>query len=344
MATNLTYNATSGVNYTGLRPSKLLCFLLLLATFVFGLILNTLYLWVLCFRMKRNVNNTWFFHFIITHLIFIVTMPFLAVFFLLYPHWVFGVFMCKLINFLLSFSMYATVFFLTAISTDRYCLVFQPHFYKKHMNAHRSSVICLLFWGLAFVCSSPYLAFRQVLQNNNISLCNNDYALTGRWDAEPILQAKIKWGMFCFRLLVGFLLPFFIITFCYLNIAFKINKENLTKSNKPYKIIWISIISFFISWTPYHVWYGMSVEKGLFRESTLEALKIFTICSTCFNSCFTPTLYLFIVENFKKVFKKSTLSIFEEVFSKSTEDRSESHSLSVKIKNTHDNTISGDIS
>ncbi|XP_075045939.1 putative G-protein coupled receptor 33 [Mixophyes fleayi] len=334
MAVNLTNTTTIGMNYMEITTSKLICCLLLMITFLFGLVINTLYLWVLWFRMKRNVNNTWFFHLIITYLISIFAMPFSAVYFMSYPHWIFGLFMCKLINFLISFGMYGTVFCLTAISIDRYCLVFHPHSYRKHMNAHRSSIICLLLGGLALLCSSPYLAIRHIQQNNNMSLCINDYTLMGKWDTDPKLQIKVKWCLFSLRFLVGFLLPFFIISICYVTIAFKINKEKLTKSRKPYKIISISIVSFFISWTPYHVWYGMGVEKGLFQEAVLEALKIITTCSVCFNSCFTPILYLFIVENFKKVFKKSALSIFEEVFNKSTEDSSEPHSVSVKMNDT----------
>ncbi|XP_075695148.1 putative G-protein coupled receptor 33 [Rhinoderma darwinii] len=342
MTANLTDNNTINAGtFTAVTTSKLICLPFLLITFLFGLVINTLYLWILCFRMRRNLNIVWFSHLILCNLIFILVIPFLAVMFFFQPHWVLGEFMCKFVNFLLSLGMYGDVFFLTIISVDRYWLVFHPHFYRKHMHAQQSSIICLLLWGLAFLCSSPYLAFRRIRRENNISICYNDYTLAGNPDVE--LEAKVKWALLYFRLLGGFLIPLFIITICYLKITFKIKKENFTKSKKPYKIISIAIISFFISWTPYQVWYGMSIEKGFFQETTLQGLKDFATILACFNASFTPILYLFIVKKFKTIFKKSILSIFQamlnEAFLKSIDNRSDLYSVSVRKYESQENTM-----
>ncbi|XP_044134121.1 probable G-protein coupled receptor 33 [Bufo gargarizans] len=333
MEANLsTTNPINAGTITAVAATKIVCLPFLLVTFIFGLVINTFYLWILCFKMRRNLNVIWFSHLLLCNLIFILVLPFLAVMYLFHPLWVLGEFMCKLVNFLLSFSMYGAAFFLTVISVDRYWLVFHPHFYRKHMHAQQSSIVCLLLWGLALFFSSPYLAFRRVHQEKNISICYNDYTLTGKPDIE--LEAKVKWFMLYFRLLGGFLIPLVIISICYLKIAFKIKKENFAKSKKPYKIIAIAIISFFISWAPYHVWYGMSIEKGLFQESTLQALKVFATILACFNACFTPILYLLIVEKFKAIFKKSVMSVFQtaliEAFPKSTDNRFELNSISVR--------------
>ncbi|KAM4015250.1 putative G-protein coupled receptor 33 [Anomaloglossus baeobatrachus] len=321
--------------------SKIICLPFLLITFLFGLVINVLHLWILCFRMRRNLKIIWFSHLILCNLIFILIIPFLAVMFLYSPRWVLGEFMCKFVNFLLSLSMYGSVFFLTIISVDRYWLVFHPHFYRKHMHAQKSSVISLLLWGLAFLCGCPYLAFRRVHQEKNITICYNDYTISGKQDVD--YEAKVKWVMLCLRLLGGFFIPLVIITICYLKIAFKIKKENFTNSKKPYKIITIAIISFFISWTPYHLWYGMRFEKGLFGEMTLQALKVFSTISACFNACFTPILYLFIVEKFKNIFKMSILSIFQatlnDAFLKSTDNRSDPCSMSVRRCESHENAV-----
>ncbi|MEE6514919.1 hypothetical protein FKM82_023363 [Ascaphus truei] len=309
-------NSTAGRGPANIPTSQLISALVLLLTFLFGLIGNSLYLWVLGIRMSKTVNTTWFFHYILANVVFNFTIPFLAVFVLMYPHWMFGTLLCKLINSLLSLCMYAAVFLLTVISLDRYLLVFCPHWYRRHMNPRYASAICLLLWGLAILCSSPYLAFRQVryMQDNKTTICYNDYTFSGRWDEQQKLHRQVKWSMFYFHLLLGFLLPFFVITICYLQIALKMKSERLARSNKPFKIIFIAITSFFISWIPYHVWYGMSVENGRFPQSLLNKLQVLATCSVCFNCCFTPILYLFIVESFKVVFRKSILSLIESAF------------------------------
>ncbi|XP_069804844.1 probable G-protein coupled receptor 33 [Dendropsophus ebraccatus] len=281
---------------------------LLFLTFAFGLVVNTLYLWVLCFRMIRTVNTTLFSHLILTNLMVTFVFPFAAVYFIMEPHWVFGPFMCKLINSFLSLGMYVAVFLLTVISIDRYCLVFHPHAHKRYMTPRSASITCLLFWVLALGLTSPYLVFRQVRYEDNVTICYNDYTLSGKW-----VEKKVKWVLFSIRLVIGFIIPFSVITFCYVKIFVKMKKERLTRSSRPYRIILVAIFSFLISWTPYHIWYGMSAEKDKFQQSVLRSLQVLSVCLMCINSSFTPALYMFIVESFKNMFRKSILAVIEMV-------------------------------
>ncbi|XP_056400349.1 probable G-protein coupled receptor 33 [Hyla sarda] len=281
---------------------------LLFLTFGFGLVVNTLYLWVLWSRMSRTVNTTLFFHLILTNLMVTIVFPFAAVYFIMEPHWVFGPFLCKLINSFMSLGMYVAVFLLTIISVDRYCLVFYPHVHKRFMSPRSASVTCLLFWVLAVGLTSPYLVFRQIRYEDNVTICHNDYTLSRKWS-----EKRVKWVLFSVRLAMGFVIPFSIITFCYVKIFIKMKKERLARSSRPYRIILIAILSFLVSWTPYHIWYGMSAEKDKFPKSVLSSLQVLSICLMCINSSFTPLLYLFIVESFKNMFKKSILAIIELV-------------------------------
>uniref|UniRef100_A0A8C5QDZ3 Probable G-protein coupled receptor 33 n=1 Tax=Leptobrachium leishanense TaxID=445787 RepID=A0A8C5QDZ3_9ANUR len=300
-------NETSAGPTSRIATSNVFLFVLLLITFVVGLVVNNLYLWVLHFRMSKTVNSTWFFHYIMANQVFTLALPFLAVQMLFHPHWILGLAMCKLINTSASVSMFGAVFVLTAISIDRYMLVFHPHWYRRHMKPRYATIICIIFWGFAILCSSPYLVFRQLKGNTTIQ-CYNNFNLSAKWETS---QSQLQWSLFTFRFLVGFLLPLSIMLFCYVRIAWRIKKEKLVNSTKPYKIILFATVSFFICWFPYHLWYGMNVEKDRFGNKLMGALRIFSFCCTSFNFCFTPIFYLFIVESFKKVFKKSTLTLIE---------------------------------
>eukprot|EP00079_Xenopus_tropicalis_P037470 XP_017951241.1 PREDICTED: probable G-protein coupled receptor 33 [Xenopus tropicalis] len=307
-------NTTTGTGYTSITAGKLLATVALLVTLLVGLVVNSLYLWVLRFRMRRSINTTWFFHFILANVIFTFTMPFLAAYMAMHPVWIFGSFLCKLLNTLYSVCMYASVFSLTVISLDRYSLVFHPVWYRGHRNNRYASAICICIWGSAILFSSPYFAFRQtrLLEDNRTTICYNDYTLSGSiW---PKSATQLRWVMFSFHVILGFLLPFAVMTVCYVRIALRMKKGNLARSTKPYKIMFISVASFFVSWFPYHLWYGMKIEEGRFHKSTLEILMVLTIGLTCINYCFTPLLYLFIAENFKKSLRKSVLLLIESVF------------------------------
>ncbi|OCT73309.1 probable G-protein coupled receptor 33 [Xenopus laevis] len=319
-------NTTTRLTYSLITPANILVTITVLVSNLFGLVVNSLYLWVLRFRMRKSNNTTWLFHYILSNLLFTFVMPFLAVCLIMNPHWIMGTFLCKSIHSLDSVCMYASVFFLTVISLDRFSLVFHPVWYRRHMKNLFASAICISIWGLAILFSSPYLVFRQtrLLEDNKTTICYNDYTLSGSiWQKSAI---QLKWVMFSFRLILGFLLPFSVITLCYVRIALKMKKGNLARSSKPYKIIFIFVASFFVSWFPYHLWYGMTIEEGRFHKTTLDILMVLIICFICFNYCFTPLLYLFIAENFKKTLRKSVLSLIESAlnpFNRSFEDKSD---------------------
>ncbi|XP_056398835.1 probable G-protein coupled receptor 33 isoform X2 [Hyla sarda] len=334
MPSSFHFNTSEGFTHQTISAIKLTSAAFLLVTFVFGLVMNTLYLWVLTFRTRRSVNSTWFFHLILGNLLFTLSIPFFTAYVIMKPRWIFGLYMCKIINSVISLDMYVTVFILIVISIDRYCLVFHPIWYRRYMNPKIATVICLLLWFLALLLTSPYFLFRQVKYENNVTICENDYTLSGRWNRQ-----RVKWIMFTTRLFLGLIIPFAVITSCYLKIIIKISKDNMARSNKPYRVICIAIISFFVSWTPYHMWYGMSSDQDRFPESLLNVLQMLTNCFACLNSCFTPVLYLFTVENFKTMFRRSLLDFIELVFNetissanRSIDEKREQQSLSKEEK------------
>ncbi|XP_030069228.1 probable G-protein coupled receptor 33 [Microcaecilia unicolor] len=302
-------------------------------TFLFGIIANSLFLWVLGFKMKRAVNIIWFFHLILANFIFTIMMPIIGVYLLVYPQWIFGQLMCKLINTLLSVSMFAAVFLLTIISTDRYLLVVHPLWCRSHRTTKCASTISAMTWVLALVFSAPYLIFRVTrLDEQNRTICYNNYAFPNDWeDLNTLkLKRKVQCFLFVFRFLLGFLLPFIIISFCYLTIASKMKMKSLTKSKKPFKVIIIVIISFLFSWTPYHVYYGLSLYPDHY-PGLLNIFKVLSSCLTCINSCFTPILYLFIGENFKQIFRRSIMSLFESAFNEYTNSMDQSYNDRLEI-------------
>ncbi|XP_075135302.1 putative G-protein coupled receptor 33 [Leptodactylus fuscus] len=289
--------------------------IMLLITSLFGLVMNTLYIWVLKFRMSQSVNTTWFFHLIITNLIFTLDLPLLAVYVLKNPLWSFGDFMCKVNDTLVNICVHAAAFFLTAISLDRFFLVYFPIWYRKCMTLHRASITCLTMWGAAILFSSPYLVLCHVQQKGNITVCCPDLTFFLKEGNIKKLDQATVWGFFGFHLALSFLLPFGLLSICYLLISVKLWTGHHAKSTRPYKLILIVVASFFICWAPYHVRKGMIVEKGRFPEDVLQILVVLTTCFTCVNSCLTPILYLFIVDSFNKEFRKSVQLLMSLVVS-----------------------------
>ncbi|XP_075388330.1 putative G-protein coupled receptor 33 [Tenrec ecaudatus] len=296
--------------------SSLMVAIPLFATFIIGITTNGLYLWVLHFKMKKTVNALLFFHLILSYFISTLIFPFMATSYLQDNHWTFGTALCKVFNCTLSLGMYTSVFFLSAISLDRYLLTLHPVWSHQHRTPRRASSVVLGVWAFAALLSTPFLIFRETHNYpNGTVICRNNYAVSTNWESEETWALRKRVHVVCFtcRFLVGFLLPFFVITVCYGRVAHKIKEKGLVKSSKPFKVMMTAIVSFFVCWLPYHILQGLILTQD--RSIYFQFALILTVITTSFNTVFSPTLYLFIGENFKKVFKESILALFESTFS-----------------------------
>ncbi|EDL36769.1 G protein-coupled receptor 33, isoform CRA_b [Mus musculus] len=309
--------STSLTNSTGVptpAPKTIIAASLFMA-FIIGVISNGLYLWMLQFKMQRTVNTLLFFHLILSYFISTLILPFMATSFLQDNHWAFGSVLCKAFNSTLSVSMFASVFFLSAISVARYYLILHPVWSQQHRTPHWASRIALQIWISATILSIPYLVFRTTHDDHKGRIkCQNNYIVSTDWESKEhqTLGQWIHAACFVGRFLLGFLLPFLVIIFCYKRVATKMKEKGLFKSSKPFKVMVTAVISFFVCWMPYHVHSGLVLTKS--QPLPLHLTLGLAVVTISFNTVVSPVLYLFTGENFK-VFKKSILALFNSTFS-----------------------------
>ncbi|XP_062996213.1 probable G-protein coupled receptor 33 [Elgaria multicarinata webbii] len=290
---------------------------LILLSFLVGMTMNGLFLWVLGVKIKRTVNTLWFLHLILTYLIFCSFLPFLAVHALLGNHWIFGRVMCKLLNTLGSLGMFTMVFLLTIISLDRYLIICHPIWTNHNRTIPQAHRLLALMWLFSLVLSAPYLAFRdtRVVEKGRI-LCVNNYAFSNDWDTDTtqVIRYRVHLALFVVRFLLAFLFPSFIIIGCSYRMGQEMKKKNFVrKTGKPFRILVASVASFFICWLPYHL-YQASWLTGKLSEATEQVLWVIMTAAICFNFCFTPILYLFVGEKFQQIFKTSIVALLQKGF------------------------------
>lgn len=309
--------STSLTNSTGVpTPApKAIIAAALFTSFIIGAVSNGLYLWMLKFKMQRTVNTLLFFHLILSYFISTLILPFMATSFLQDNHWAFGSVLCKVFNSTLSVSMFASVFFLSAISVDRYYVILHPVWSQQHRTPRWASRIIFRIWISATILSMPYLVFRKTHDDHKGKIkCQNNYIVSANWESKEhrTLGQWIHAACFAGRFLLGFLLPFLVIVFCYKRVATKMKEKGLFKSSKPFKVMLTAVISFFLCWMPYHVYSGLVLTKS--QPLSLHVTLALTVVTISFNTVVSPILYLFTGENFM-VFKKSVLALFKSTFS-----------------------------
>lgn len=100
-------------------------------------------------------------------------------------HWSFGMATCKMVYGILYTGMFASVFFLSAISVDRYLLTLHPVWSQLHRTPHWASSIILGVWISATALSIPAL-----------SRCS---ALPRLPPSRPRGDGHVQWAVLDFR-------------------------------------------------------------------------------------------------------------------------------------------------
>ncbi|XP_029427626.1 C5a anaphylatoxin chemotactic receptor 1-like [Rhinatrema bivittatum] len=297
--------------------------------FLLGVPGNLMVIWITGFEMKRTVNTVWFLHLSITDLLCCLSLPFLAMQVLLDHHWPLGVVACKLIPSLTLLNMYLSVFLLTTISIDRCALVTKPIWCQNNRTVCKATVVCISLWLLALLMTTPSFYFHNLYTPplTYKQTCSMQYAKAGHHIATVEVLVTV------YRFVLGFMVPFLVISVCYGLLMAKVKSSRFSQSKKTLKIVLAVIIGFFVCWFPYHVTGIILASQSQTSSLYLSTIKVFPVVISLayINSCINPIIYVLMGQDFKEIFKKNIKSILRNVL---TEDISQSISESKRTKST----------
>ncbi|XP_072286279.1 C5a anaphylatoxin chemotactic receptor 1-like [Pyxicephalus adspersus] len=332
---NTVLNATESSNNTS-KPyvvSQVGWFAIVMYSIVFvlGVPGNGLVVYVTTFEMKRTVNSLWFLNLAVADLLCCIAAPF-SIMQIALGHWPLGLFACKMIPSILLVNMYASVLLLTIISIDRCALVLKPVWCQNKRTVNKAYVACLVSWILAFALSSPAFVFRNTT-GKDYGKIGCAYVFTSLKDRKQTVENFIA----VFRLLMGFVIPFLVITACYTVILRRVSGR-YNKSNKTLKLILIVIIGFFLCWLPYHV-SGLVLAMNPANSTTYKSFQnwdIIFIALAFINSCINPIIYVLAGREFKSKFKRSIKFILKNALLEDTSQTLDSKKSKVhsETKNT----------
>nr|XP_006003629.1 PREDICTED: C-C chemokine receptor type 4-like [Latimeria chalumnae]XP_014348530.1 PREDICTED: C-C chemokine receptor type 4-like [Latimeria chalumnae]XP_014348531.1 PREDICTED: C-C chemokine receptor type 4-like [Latimeria chalumnae] len=270
--------------------------------FIFGLVGNTLVVWVLIqFKRLKSMTDIFLLNLAISDLLFVFSLPFWAHY--ASNEWLFGSGMCKLLSYMYLVGFFSSILFIMLMSIDRYLAIVHAVFALKARTIRYSYILSIVVWTVAFLVSLPELVFNnEDKDEQNQTICVPTYPT----------DSKKKWKLFCnFEVnLLGLLIPLGIMSFCYFKILRTLWQSKTSKKFTAAKIILIVMIVFFIFWTPYNV--------ALFLH-TLQELEVFHSCESSQNldfalqlteniayihCCLNPVIYAFVGEKFKKYLYK----------------------------------------
>ncbi|KAK6466601.1 leukotriene B4 receptor 1-like [Huso huso] len=149
---------------SSLGSSEIVGTLFLGLAFVLGFPGNLFVVWtVLCRVARRSVTCLLVLNLAAADALVLLSAPFFIRYLVGGRGWEFGSSFCKLVHYLCSVNMYASIFLIAAMSLDRFLAVFRP-FLSQQLRTKRALLkILLLIWSLAFLFAIPMPFYRRLV-------------------------------------------------------------------------------------------------------------------------------------------------------------------------------------
>ncbi|XP_043452017.1 C-C chemokine receptor type 8 [Prionailurus bengalensis] len=287
------------------RDNKLLLAILYCVLFVFSLLGNSLVILVLvtCKRL-RSITDIYLLNLALSDLLFVFSFPFQTHYQL--DQWVFGTAMCKLVSGFYYIGFFSSMFFITLMSVDRYLAVVHAVYAMTVRTARMGTALSLLMWLIAIVVTSPLLGLYQVASEDGILQCYSSYG-----------QQTLKWKIFIYFEIniLGLLVPFTILIFCYVSILHQLKSCQNHNKTKAIKLVLIVVVTSLLFWVPFNVvlfltsLFNMKILDGCVLSQRLIYATHVTETISFTHCCVNPVIYAFMGEKFKKhlseIFQKS---------------------------------------
>ncbi|KAM9036598.1 uracil nucleotide/cysteinyl leukotriene receptor [Sarcophilus harrisii] len=267
-----------------------------LLDFILAFVGNTLALWLFIRDQKSGTPaNVFLMHLAVADLSFVLVLPTRLVYHFSGNHWPFGEIPCRLTGFLFYLNMYASIYFLTCISVDRFLAIVHPIKSIKLRRPLYAHLTCALLWGVVAVAMAPLLVSAQTAEVNGTTVCLQLYREKASRNALVSLA-------------VAFTFPFVTTVTCYLLIIRSLRSGHRVEKHlkdKAIKMIIMVLMIFLVCFVPYHVNRYIYVLRYDGTRASCEAQRVLalsnriTSCLTSLNGALDPVMYFFVAEKFR---------------------------------------------
>uniref|UniRef100_A0A3P8UCN0 G-protein coupled receptors family 1 profile domain-containing protein n=1 Tax=Amphiprion percula TaxID=161767 RepID=A0A3P8UCN0_AMPPE len=255
---------------------------------------NSFLLWVLLKeRAWRTTCDIFLLQLTVSNLCFTVTLPFMASNAL--HNWVFGEWACGTVRGFYILGMNSYVIILTAVILHCYITVVHASRLSSQAFSKRRVLVCSIVIWLACAVSS--------IENS----VNSRVIDVGFGEVCVVFKSFFMVFFDIYMLIIFFfLLPFIIITFCYIHMWITIKQRKITRQDQPSKLILGITVGYFLCLAPHTLiafidtlFILHNYENSEFRHALLHAMFIIYPLAH-FYCCLNPLFYIFGAQRFRK--------------------------------------------
>ncbi|XP_060899743.1 chemokine (C-C motif) receptor 12a [Labrus mixtus] len=267
---------------------------------------NGLVLFIIYKYEKLNTaTNIFLLNLVLSNILFASSLPFWAKYHVY--EWIFGLALCKMVSSAYFIGFYSSILFLTLMTFDRYLAVVHAVAAAKSRKKSYAIIASVMVWCVSIAASVKELVLQNVWKSPiNGLMCEESgfpESTMERWRLVSYYQ----------QFLLFFLLPLFMVMFCYISIAVRILSTRMKEKCRAIKLIFVIIFTFFACWTPYNIVILLRAIK-ITRKSenadscsdmeSLDYALYLTRNIAYLYCCISPMFYTFLGKKFQSHFRR----------------------------------------
>ncbi|KAM3850525.1 C-C chemokine receptor type 4-like [Diretmus argenteus] len=296
---NVTLCANTDVNRFGATFIPLFYY----SNFLLSYLGNGLVLFIIYkFEKLNTVTNIFLLNLVISNLLFASSLPFWATYHS--SQWIFGIALCKAVSSAYFIGFYSSILFLTLMTFDRYLAVVHAVAAVKSRKKSYAIIASVVVWCISVVASVKELVLQNVFEHAEYGLMCEE---TGFSDSTMQSWRLVSYYQ---QFLIFFLLPLFMVMYCYISITVRILSTRMKEKCRAIKLIFIIIFTFFACWTPYNVVILLRAirinrkQESCSETEMLDYALYVTRNVAYLYCCISPVFYTFVGKKFQSHFKR----------------------------------------
>lgn len=268
--------------------------------FVIALVGNIFALYLLVTKERRNWHTGIVLscNLAISDLLYTLTLPLLIVYYALQKHWIFGNAACKIERFLFSCNLYASIFFVMAISVNRCVALKYPFFSRTYIRPKHTKITSVIIWILVGIISSPVLYFSSTCpdMHRNYTVCLS-YCTQHNTERQHF---NYKMFLSVFGCGIPFLITF--ASYCVvIRVIWRSVSITAIEKRKVALLVISVVVLYAISFLPYHIFLMNHFYLKITKQANCALFNTYQITKglATLNMCIHPLLYMAVFDSIK---------------------------------------------
>lgn len=252
---------------------------------------------ILKFDKMTSSTTVYIFNLALADGLFMVGLPFIASQNFM-NQWMFGDMACKAVMVLDGINQFTSVFCLTVMSIDRYMALADPLRFTRWRTPHCAKIISAFLWLFSLLTILPMALHFSA----DYGLCIPDIVSDNWW-----------LGVLSYTFILGFALPFTVMTATYTAMLLTIRNQGLKTPTSEHqkrsqhlerqvtKMVVAVVVVFGLCWIPFYTFNFCSMYQNNLGLTFSRAFEFVVLLSYSW-SCANPILYACLSNTFKKHF------------------------------------------